>query len=54
MFDACEAIDMTGHEHQFEQVALDFSDQLRHTLDDLTGKVTVIWASRMSLRCAET
>jgi hypothetical protein len=28
MFDAGKAVDLTGHQHEFEQVAFHFGDQL--------------------------
>ncbi len=42
MFDARKAVNLTGHQHEFEQVAFDFGDQLGHTLDHLAGEVLVI------------
>ncbi|MNN29378.1 hypothetical protein D3C81_1429770 [compost metagenome] len=42
MFDARKAVDLTGHEDEFEQIAFDFGDQLGHTLDHLAGQVLVI------------
>ncbi len=42
MFDARKAVHLTGHQHELEQVAFNFGDQLGHALDHLTGEVLVI------------
>src|SRR5690606_40986869 len=36
VLDAGEAIHVTGHQHQLDQIALDLGHQLRHAFDDLT------------------
>ncbi len=32
MLDTGKAVDLTGHQHQFEQIAFHFGDHLGHTL----------------------
>src|SRR3989338_5989066 len=42
VLNAGKLIDLTGHQHQFQQVAFHFGNQLRYTLDHLAGQVLII------------
>ncbi|MCY1433062.1 hypothetical protein D9M71_490830 [compost metagenome] len=42
MFDTGKAVYLAGHEHELEQVALDFGDQLGDALDHLAGQILVV------------
>ncbi|MNN08021.1 hypothetical protein D3C81_1208640 [compost metagenome] len=52
MFDTGKTVDLTGHQHELEQIAFYFGDQCRNTFDHLTGQVLIVLSQQNIIEVA--